>query len=464
MKRRRLRNALFPLIALAALFLSAANYAQSGKMTVIGDSLVGETLNGEKIRTVIGNVKIFDKKATVTCDKSVQHLESGNIDLFGNVVFVQDTIKLYTERARYLSENKIGIIDTTLLMITERDSIRADYGKYFFDDEIARFYGNVNARTDGKLLLADTLVYYRSEQKIFARGNVAVQDSASQLFADTLLYFEKEKVTRAYGNVLLQNNENGARSVAGFFLDSSKTKRSYLARKPLVMQIDSANDALDTLLVSAENFAFSRDSANIMFARDSVKIIRGNFSLIADSALFDKSENYFVAVRKSDENTPVVLWFEKTQIYGDTISVFLSNNAIETAVISGNVSLIENVDSSRFRYNQISGEQIKLRFRDNELVRMDVSGKTLDIYYLNDEGESQGLIKSSSNSATIVFDSAGVAKVKLFGNPNSEFHPEKLIAGKERDFLLPSFRIFKNKPDKKAFLRKLEEAEKKIRK
>ncbi len=447
----------FPILILLT-FLFNVGLSQS-KMTVTGDSLVGKVVNGEKLRVVIGNVVISDSKAQVTCEKAVQHLQSGDIDLFGNVVFVQDTLKLFTERAYYFSNEKIGVIDTNLLMITLHDSVEALYGKYFFDENTARFYGEVRAVTDGKILKADTLFYFREKKKMRALGNVFVKDSLSLLYCDTLDYDENLRATNAFGRVYIKSKERNSESIAEVFIDSALAGKTILRRKPIAMQIDSADNGVDTMIVAAEELRFIRDSSRTMIARDSVKIIRGDFALRADSAFFNIDENFFTAYKKN-ERKPVVLWFEKTQIYGDTIFVTLENNKVKEAEIRGEVSLIESVDTTSLRYNQISGEIVHLYFSENKLQRMTVAGKVLDIYYLAGEEATQGLIKSSSASAEIVFDSSGVAKVKLFGNPKSEFHPENLISGKERDFLLPSFKIFKNKPAMRKMKEKIVERKK----
>ncbi len=428
--------------------------AQS-RMTVIGDSLVGKTIAGEKVREVIGNVIIKDDKAVITCDRAIQFLESGNIKLNGNVIFRQDTIRLFTERAQYFADSEIGIIDTSLLMFTNTDTITAASGKYLFENQTAFFYGKAKANSLNKKLLADTIIYYKPEEKLFAYGNVAVFDSLSELHSDTLFYWKKNEITKAKGNVYIKSFEQNTESVCGIMIDSAKALHTILFEKPVVVKIDISENKADTLTVLAERFDFFRRSSNVMIARDSVKLVRNDFSLVCDSAYFNSSEESFTAVKKSDGKLPVILWFEKSQIYGDTVYVWLKENEINKVKITGNVMMIEEVNAAKNRYNQISGKIMRLYFRGGSLAKMETEGKTLDIYYLSENEGTQGLIKSSSSRAVIEFDSSGVAKVKLFGNPDSEFHPEKLIAGKERDFLLPGFRLYFVRPEKIQLLRKL---------
>jgi hypothetical protein len=68
-----------------------------------------------------------------------------------------------------------------------------------------------------------------------------------------------------------------------------------------------------------------------------------------------------------------------------------------------------------------------------------------------EEGEPNGLLKSSAKEIGIYFEDGKVAEVKMFGSPISEFHPENLVIDNEKSFILPSFYIYKNKPQKKEF-------------
>jgi hypothetical protein len=82
-----------------------------------------------------------------------------------------------------------------------------------------------------------------------------------------------------------------------------------------------------------------------------------------------------------------------------------------------------------------------------------VRGNVLSIYYLYEDEEPNGLLKSSSEEAKILFKNNGVENVRLYGNPISEYHPENLVEGKEKDFTLPTFVLVKNKPTKEELLK-----------
>ncbi len=79
-------------------------------------------------------------------------------------------------------------------------------------------------------------------------------------------------------------------------------------------------------------------------------------------------------------------------------------------------------------------------------------GGVLSIYYIFDDAKPNGLIKVSSERAVISFIKGQVNGIKMYGEPNSEYHPEILVKGKEKDFTLPSFIIYKNRPTKQILI------------
>ncbi len=116
-----------------------------------------------------------------------------------------------------------------------------------------------------------------------------------------------------------------------------------------------------------------------------------------------------------------------------------------------NAILISQDSTFKFRFNQMSGDTINLGFKDSKLSQTKVFGNVLSIYYMFEEEEPNGLLKSSAQQIVINFENSKVSEVKLFGSPISEYHPENLVVNNEKSFTLPSFFLYTNKPDKHVF-------------
>ena len=120
--------------------------------------------------------------------------------------------------------------------------------------------------------------------------------------------------------------------------------------------------------------------------------------------------------------------------------------------INANASIITSNKDSVYRFDQLSGKKIKMFFDDKGLDRTEVYGNVLSIYYMYEDSVPNGLLKSSSERAKIFFKNKTVADVRLYGKPVSEYHPENIILGKEKDFTIPTFRIYSDKPTKENLL------------
>jgi len=177
-------------------------------------------------------------------------------------------------------------------------------------------------------------------------------------------------------------------------------------------------------------------------------IVRGNFSSRNNHTIFYKNKGKIFTFKKENELRQPILWFDNSQLLGDSIYISLKNNVLDFIKIVKNASAFSENKSYEFRYDQVSGDTLTLNFKNEHISQMKIIGGVLSIYYVFDDAKPNGLVKVSSERAVISFANNKVTGINMYGEPNSEYHPEVLVKGKERDFTLPSFIIYKNKPTK----------------
>jgi hypothetical protein len=196
------------------------------------------------------------------------------------------------------------------------------------------------------------------------------------------------------------------------------------------------------------------DSTKRFIATDSVKIIRGEFSSVNEKSIMYNANEVIETFKLSDESPQPIIWSDGNQLIGDSVFIHLKENILDWIDVRGNSLIISKKENYEWRYDQISGEKINMYFNDSTITRTDVFNNVLSIYYMYEEGEPSGLIKSSSQKAKIFFEDGQVVDVRLYESVLSEYHPENLVEGKEREFTLPQFIIYENRP-KKSDLKKL---------
>ncbi len=427
------------------LFLSSIVLSQE-KIVIVGDSFVGKRVGIYDFREFIGNVVMTQGDLKVTCDRAVQNLTLDKIELFGDVIITQDTVRILTDRGFYFGKEKKAFSNSGVVMSDGHNNLTADSGYYYVDNKRAEFYGNVTLIDSSRELQADNLLYFDENDSTFAVNNVTVKDTSSIIYCDSLVYIRENDFAHAFGNTKIINPENKLTVYSEELFNYGKAKYTKLTGRPLMVKLDSTSTGFDTLYLSSNFMETYYDSTSLLIAKDSVLLKRGEFASRNDLTLYYRQKNKILTYKLNEKSPQPLLWYENSQMAGDSVVIFIENNQLDSILVSNNAILISSKDESEFRFDQISGKKISMKFSDGELKKTTVRDNVLSIYYLYEEEEPNGLIKSSSKFAEILFEANKVIKVNMSGTPASEYHPEKLVKGKEKEFTLPLFRLHNNKP------------------
>ncbi len=449
--------------------ITAFGFAQEAnqRITVTGDSLVGRVVNGETIREVIGNVVLKQGNVTVTCNKTIQNISRNEAELIGNVIVLQDSLTLKTSSGFYFGNSKKTRSTTGLVMNDGKVTLSADSGEYFFDEDKAIFETNVKLVDSLTTMTSDNLIYYQKEDRAFATGNVKVTDETSVIFSDTLDHNRKTGYSIADGNVRIINPENHTTVFSGHLENDSQKKYSFINENPVLLQIDTTynteNDSsdierIDTLIIDAKVMEAFRDSTKLFKAIDSVKILRAEFSSVNDITLLYRDSDIIVTYKlKKDSSAQPVLWYDNSQLTGDSVTIYLEDNKIHKLDVDENSLMLSQNADYKERFDQTSSDSIRMFFRGNNIDRSEFFGNVYSYYFMFDNEKPNGLTKSTSNSATIFFKDNEVDEVKLFGSPNSEYYPEVKVKGLEKTFTLPRFVFYQNRPNKNELLKNIKD-------
>ena len=427
--------------------VSAQN--ENDMIRVVGDTLMGKLVNGENQREVIGNVIMTQGNVTITCDHAIQYLAANEAKLMGNVVVKQDTITVQTPHGYYYGNTRKAYSDTSIIVNDGHVTLTANRGYYYFEEHKADLFSNVKLRDNINTLNALRLIYYQDSSKAVSFGNVSIHDTASVIYADSLIYYRNTKDTYAFNNIRIYNIHNSVFIAGQKLVDISDSSYTRITGKPILTQIDTADDGvIDTLVITSNEMISKKDSLETLTALDSVKIVRGDFASVNNRTIYYRNEGKIFLYKKEDEPAQPIIWYDNSQLTGDSVYIFQKDRRIDLITIDKNAFLLSTIKGYNYRYDQISGDTINMHFDKGKLNRILVNGNVLSIYYIFDENKPNGLIKSSSENAKIIVDSGRVADVRLYISAVTEYHPEKLLIGKEQEFTLPSFVIYYNRPKK----------------
>lgn len=436
-------------------------YSQQERINIVGgDSLKKFEINGVQWREISGGIiTITQGNLTITC-KIVKHFPDKNeAELIGDVIAVQDTMTIKTPRGYYWGETRKVFSESGLELDDSHYKLTASRGYYYFDEKRADFFDNVNLFDKISNVNAAHLTYFRLEDKAIAVGNVMVSDTSSVIFADSLIHFKLRKISHGFKNVKIFNPRNRSFILAGEFQNNDSTGYANIKDHPLFVQIDStAGGKFDTLYISAKTMDAYQDSTDRFTASDSVKMFRTNFAAVNNFTTLFRKDSRIFSYRLESDTKPPVIWYEESQLYGDSIMLNMEKKKLKLIEINRNAFMLSLNEGQKFRFDQMSGRKINMNFADGEINRIDIDGALLSIYYLYDNKEPNGLVKASSERGKMYFKEKKVDDVKLYGSVISDYHPENVILGKEKDFTLPGFILYKNKPRKDEFYNKEVEA------
>lgn len=438
------------LIYIFFLFASLSNAQLKNEIIrVVGDSLIGRVENGVSYREVIGNVVMTQGNVRVTCNRSIQNITENSAELIGNVVVTQDTIVITSDKGYYFGDEKFIFSDSRVKLDDGHVVLTADSGYYYFDLKKAIFHSDVQLVDSVSILNSDGLTYFNDTQKAIAVGNVDISDSASTIFCDSLNHLREHSISYAFNNVKIVNLNQQLIIYGDELFDEGEKNYTRIEGNPLLIKIDSTeNGSEDTLFIRAEIFEAVEDSTQKLIASDSVKIIRGDLFSVNNYSILFRQENKLVTYKRKNDKEAPVLWYTNSQLVGDSITIYMDVNRLDSIEIRDRAHILSKNENYEFRFDQISGENINLYFSEKGLDRTDVAIDVLSIYYMYDDETPNGVMKSSSNRAIMEFENNMVVAVSMYESVESEYHPENLVKGKELDFTLPSFIIYKNKPKK----------------
>lgn len=405
-------------ILICTTVLCGNTHAQTEKLIVIehADSLVGRTIGDQQVQELIGNVRFSQDRVRVSCERAIQFKASGNVELLGNVI----------------------VQDDSLIM-------RFPKGMYFRDERRAVAYDSVHL-FDGNVTLTSRFGEYQTEpRKAFFWNRVVAQDAESRLSADSLTYFRTNGRMIALGEVEIRSFPDHLTIRGGHFESFKKEEYGRMTLHPVLVRFDTSRDAsrrIDTLVVRSRVMeSYRGDSVKRLIATDSVEILRGEMASVAGRATF-YTEGDSIQLRLLP-----LIWYEQTQVSGDSINVYLRGRKLDVVRVFGNALAVSQSDSARLdRFDQITGEEMTLRFGVDGLDHMEVNRRAISVYHLYEDAEPNGLNRTSGDRIELVWASRKLNAIKVFGGVEGQYVPENLTAGREREYAVPGFQWRAERP------------------
>ncbi|ESU26218.1 hypothetical protein FLJC2902T_26980 [Flavobacterium limnosediminis JC2902] len=480
------------LYILSILFIGLTSLAQEKKVIRIINSDFIDMNQTEMPGAILftGNVQVEHDGVLINCNKAYHFKDENYVKAFGNVRLNQgDSISMTSKYAEYNGNQKFAFAtgdvvlqspESTLTtdtinfdrsiqqayyntygtIINKENTLRSKSGRYFLNEKKYQFKTAVTVTNPECTIKTNHLDFYDNSGHAYVFGPSTITSKENVIYTengfydtknhtsnltknstityenrkikgDKIFYDRKREFSTATNNVKITDSINRM-IVKGHYAEMYKNKDSmFITRKALVatfVENDSVYIHAKRLLVTG------KQGERIVRGFNNARIYKSDMSGKCDSIHSDQQKGLTQLIGRP------VLWSQKSQLTGDIMHLIGDNNSqkMDSLKVLSNALIVQK-DTIGGGYNQVKGQNLYGKFRDNKLYEVDMVKNAEMVYYMyNDKNELVGIDKGVCSSIHLELENNQIQTVTKFVNPEGQIYPEKELpenARKLRGFL-----------------------------
>ncbi len=155
-----------------------------------------------------------------------------------------------------------------------------------------------------------------------------------------------------------------------------------------------------------------------------------------------------------------IVWYEDSQLTGDTITVFLEEKKVRLIDVFGSAFAVSKSEAPN-RYDQLASQHLIFNIYQDTIRTVHAQESAASIYFLYDNERPDGVNRSSSDTIIIWFDKGKASRIGYYGprtGTEGEIIPESEVGGKETVYRLSGFKLYERE-EKKEEKKKIPEGE-----
>lgn len=494
-------------IGLLLFTLTSGNAQKSSKINV--DYSDFADINQTEIPDALllsGHVRVSHEGVVFTCNKAYFFQKENYIKAFGEVQMIQgDTLFLNSKYAEYNGEVKKAYATGNVIMRSPESTLVTDTINFDRNTQEA-FYNSLGIITNKEnILRSKSGRYYANEKKFRFLTTVTITNPKYTIKSNHLDYYSNSGHSYLFGPSTITSKENFIYTEKGFY-DTKKNfayfkRKSYIKYKDRRIEGDSLYYDRNREYASATDNVKITDSINkgiikghyaeiyrnLKTERDSMMVTKRAvaISLVENDSMYIHGKKMLITGKTGDRiirafnnvrfyktdmsgkcdsihsNQKIaltkligrpILWNYENQMTGDIMHLIGNNNTekLDSLKVLNNAFIISK-DTIGNGYNQVKGQNLYGKFKDNKLNEVDIIKNTEVIYYLrNDKQELIGINKSVGSKINLILDKNTIETITVYNNPDGDVYPEKDLpenARKLRGFVWRADERIKSKDD-----------------
>jgi lipopolysaccharide export system protein LptA len=453
-----------------------------------------------------GNVRVSHDGIIFTCNKAYYFQKENYIKAFGNVQMVQgDTLFLNSKYAEYSGEVKKAFATGNVLMrspestlvtdtinfdrntqeayyntigiITNRDNtLRSKSGRYFANEKKFRFLTAVSITNPKYVIKSHHLDYYTNSGHTYLFGPSTITSKENFIYTekgfydtkknfayfkrksyikykdrriegDSLYYDRNREYASATNNVKITDTINKG-MVKGHYAEiyrDLKTEKDSMMITKRAVAITLVEK--DSMYIHGKKMLITGKPGNrVIRAFKKVRFFKTDMSGKCDSIHSDQKSGLTKLIKNP------IIWNYENQMTGDIMHLIGNKETekLDSLKVLNNAFLVSK-DTIGTGHNQVKGQNLYGKFKDNKLHEVDIIKNTEVVYYLrNDKNELIGINKNVSSKINLILDKNTIETITFFNQVDGDIYPEKELpenARKLRGFIWRGEERIRSKDD-----------------
>ena len=451
---------------------------QNGKQVIIEHSdfldISEKDVPGAIVFT--GNVIIVHEGIRMTCNKAYHFSKSNFVKAFGNVQMIQgDTLFMNSKYAEYNGNSKFAFATGDVVMRDPKMTLATDTINFDRNSQQAYYNTSGTIRDPENTLTSKSGKYFLSEKKFQFQTAVTVVNPRQTIKTNHLDYYTNSGHAYVFGPSTITSATNTIYTEKGFY--DTKKDEGKLLKKSKITYKDRLIEGDDIFYDRKKDFARAINNVKVT---DTINdfVVKGHYAEVykqKDSmfitkkavaiTLFEKDSVYFHAKKllitgkptnriirgsnnarffkkdmsgkcdsiHSNQKTGLtqmigkpIFWNGKNQMTGDLMHLIADTKTekVDSLKVLNNAFIISK-DTIGEGFNQVKGQNLYGKFKENKLHVVDVVKNTEVIFYMrNEKNELIGINKNVSSSINMILEGNTIDTITFFTNVDGDIYPE----------------------------------------
>lgn len=419
---------------------SALLYEQQNSFEAFGEVRFtqGDTLNvycrymryngGTMLAELRENVRMEHRGTTLYTD-SFDYDRIGGVGYYFDNGTIVDTLNtLYSVYGEYRTDTKKAIFNENVKLENPNFTLYSDTLHYDTTTKIATILGPTRIVGDSGHIETNRGVYDTEQDRAYLLDRSRMYSGSRFMTSDSLYYDRKNGFAEMYRDVVLRDTADKV-ELRGGYAEYYEHKEYGKAKDNAYLLEYSSKDTLYAHALLME--MIKTDSlTKLIKGLGNVRVYRQDIQAVCDTMVYNSKDSIMKCL-----GSPF-MWNGKTQITGDSATMFMRNGALKEAIIEENAIVAQELD--RVHYNQMKGNSIKAYFSNNNLDSIRTEGNAETIYYsMEKDSTLSSHIKTQSSAIFMKFKDENIEFIKLLEQTKGLMKPVPMLIDTDKFF--PNF-------------------------